>query len=138
VSEPVPLARIGILAIMREFLSWTAATGHGPDDYPRKPMKLLDWERDLLDSMPYRLTVNGVMKMRGTLQEVQAAVADVVTTRLALAPEQIAPEAQEIRGAFAEGDVERALNERGQWFTMLDALSDNPLRIKVTKETEGE
>jgi hypothetical protein len=123
---------------MREFLSWTAATGHGPDDYPRKPMELLDWERDLLDSMPYRLTVNGVMKMRGTLQEVQAAVADIVTTRLALAPEQVAPEAQAIRGAFADGDVEESLTDLGYWFTMLDALSDNPLRIKVTMETKGE
>lgn len=124
-SEPVPVG--GILATMREFLSWTAATGHGPDDYERL---------GLLDPMPYRLTVNGAIRMRGTLQEVQAAVADVVTTRLALAPEQIAPEAQAIRGAFAEGDVQRELDERGQWFTMLDALSDNPIRIKVTREEE--
>lgn len=98
--------------------------------------RLLDWERDLLAPMPYRLTINGAMQMRGTLQEVQAAVAEIVTDRLALAGVQLAPEVQAIRGAFAEGDVEQALAERGQWFTMLDAMSDNPLRIKVTHEED--
>jgi hypothetical protein len=83
--------------------------------------------------MPH-LTVDGVSRARGTLQEIEAAVATIVTTRLALAPERVAPEAQAIRGAFAEGDVEAALNERGQWFTILDAHSDTPLRLKVTKE----
>jgi hypothetical protein len=125
-AEPVRVG--GILATMREFLSWTAATGHGPEDYPKG--------LGLLDPMPYRLTVNGEMRMRGTLQEVQAAVADVVTTRLALAGVGLAPEAQAIRGAFAEGDVEQALAERGEWFTMLDALSDNAIRIKVTREED--
>jgi hypothetical protein len=127
-SEPI---RVGYLAILRDFLSWTAATGHGHglDDYPRG--------LGLLDPMPYRLTVNGEMRMRGTLQEVQAAVADVVTTRLALAGVELAPEVQAIRGAFAEGDVEQALAERGEWFTMLDAFSDNPIRIKVTREEEA-
>ncbi|NUO44662.1 MAG: hypothetical protein HOV82_21840 [Streptomyces sp.] len=81
-----------------------------------------------------RLDVNGVTRTRGTLQEVQAAVVDVVTTRLALAPEHLAPEAQAIRGAFAEGDVQAALDERGQWYVVMDGHSDNPLRIKVEKE----
>lgn len=84
--------------------------------------------------MPYRLAVDGVNRARGTLQEIEAAVATIVTTRLALAPERVAPEAQAIRGAFAEGDVQTALDERGQWFTILDAHSDTPLRLKVTKE----
>lgn len=84
--------------------------------------------------MPYRLAVDGVNRARGTLQEIEAAVATIVTTRLALAPERVAPEAQAIRGAFAEGDVQTALDDRGQWFTILDAHSDTPLRLKVTKE----
>ena len=84
--------------------------------------------------MPYRLAVDGVNRARGTLQEIEAAVATVVTTRLSLAPERVAPEAQAIRGAFREGDVQAALDERGQWFTILDAHSETPLRLKVTKE----
>lgn len=104
-----------------------ARRGARPDDYvPR--------ELGLLDPMPYRLTVNGAVRARGTLQEIQAAVATIVTNRLVLAPEQIAPEAQAIRGAFAEGDVKTALDERGEWFTILDAHSDNPLRIKIGRE----
>lgn len=91
-------------------------------------------ELGLLDPMPYRLTVNGVIRARGTLKEIEAAVATIVTNRLALAPEQIAPEAQAIRGAFQEGDVQAALNERGEWFTLLDAHSDNPLRMKIGPE----
>jgi hypothetical protein len=86
--------------------------------------------------MPYRLTVDGVSRARGTLQEIEAAVATIVTTRLALAPERVAPEAQAIRGAFAEGDVQAALDERGEWFTLLDAHSETPLRIKIGPEEE--
>ncbi|MFJ3540386.1 hypothetical protein ACIPQA_33705 [Streptomyces sp. NPDC090109] len=82
-----------------------------------------------------RLDVNGETRMRGTFQEVQAVVMDVVTTRLAIAdPVQLAPEVQAIRGAFAEGDVQAALAERGEWYVVMDGHSDNPIRIKVTKE----
>lgn len=81
-----------------------------------------------------RLDVNGVPRAHGSLQEIQAAVADVVTTRLSIAPEQLAPEAQAIRGAFAEGDVQAALDERGHWYVVMDGHSDNPLRLKVSKE----
>lgn len=88
------------------------------------------------EQMPYRLTVNGVIRARGTLQEIEAAVATIVTTRLAIAPAHLAPEAQAIRGAFREGDVKAALDERGEWFTVLDAHSDHPLRMKIGPEEE--
>jgi hypothetical protein len=88
----------------------------------------------LLDPMPYRLTVNGVIRSRGTLQEMEAAVANIVTNRLALAPEYLAPEVQAIRGAFAEGDVREALNDGGTWSFTLDGRSDHPLRIQIGPE----
>lgn len=127
-AEPVFVR--GILAHMRDFLRQTASAGHGPDDYAPK-------ELGLLDPMPYRLTVNGAVATRGTLQEVQAAVAQLVTTRLAEAPERVALDAQTINLAFNTGAVEEALAERGEWFTVLDAHGEDPQRIKVTKE-EGE
>lgn len=93
-------------------------------------------ELRLLDPMPYRLIVNGVIRVRGTLQEMQAGVMDVVTTRLAIAPEQLAAGAQEIRAAFAEDKVAQAVETIGSWYTIFDVESDNPLHITVEPETE--
>jgi hypothetical protein len=97
-------------------------------------MKLLDWEMDLLESMPYRLTVNGRIVTRGTLQEVQAAVAELVTTRLAAAPERMAPEAHAINALFNEGHVARGVAERGEWFTVVDGQGPDPQHIRVEAE----
>lgn len=124
-AEPV-LVR-GILTHMREFLSQTAATGHSADDYAPR-------ELGLLDPMPYRLTVNGRIVTRGTLQEVGAAVAELVTTRLAAAPERMAPEAHAVNALFNEGHVQRALDERGEWFTVIDGQGPDPQHIQVEVE----
>jgi hypothetical protein len=125
VSEPV-LVR-GILAHMRDFLSQTSSIGHGLDDYAPR-------ELGLLDPMPYRLTVNGRIVTRGTLQEVGAAVAELVTTRLAAAPERMAPEAHAVNALFNEGHVQRALDERGEWFTVIDGQGPDPQHIWVEVE----
>jgi hypothetical protein len=125
VSEPV-LVR-GILARMRDFLSQTASIGHGLDDYAPR-------ELGLLDPMPYRLTVNGRIVTRGTLQEIRAAVAELVTTRLAGAPEGLAIDAQMLNMAFNSGAVQEALDEGGEWFTIFGADGPARLHIRVTKE----
>ncbi|WP_399559090.1 hypothetical protein OG762_52365 (plasmid) [Streptomyces sp. NBC_01136] len=118
----------------------TSVDAEEPDDDEPEPQdvvvpgKLLDWEVDPLESLPYRLTVNGRVAVRGTLQEVQAAVAKLVTTRLAAAPERMAPEAHAINALFNEGHVARALAARGEWFTVVDGQGPDPQHIRVTKE----
>lgn len=96
-------------------------------------MKLLDWEVDLLESIPYRLTVNGRV-VRGTLREIRAAVAELVTTRLAAAPERMAEEAHAINALFNEGHVQRVLDEHGEWFTVIDGQGPDPQHIRVEVE----
>lgn len=87
-------------------------------------------------SMPsYKLTVNSKVEAESPeLRDVRAAVADLVTIRLAAAPERVAGDAQTLNMAFNTGAVEEALNERGDWFTVFDAYGEDPLRIRVTKE----
>jgi len=82
----------------------------------------------------YRVTVNAKELTEGTLPEAKAAVADLVTRRLAAAPERLAGEAQTINRAFSAGAVEADVEERGQWFTVFDAYGEDPLRIMLTKE----
>jgi hypothetical protein len=89
---------------------------------------------DLLEPMPYRLTANGRIVTRGTVQEVRAAVAEMVTTRLAAAPERMAGEAHAVNALFNEGHVERQLDESGEWFTVLDGQGPDPQYIRVAKE----
>jgi hypothetical protein len=97
-------------------------------------VKLLDWELDLLESMPYRLTVNGRIAVRGTLQEVQAAVAEIVTTRLAAAPERMAPEAHAINALFNDGYVVREIANRGEFITLLDGAGPDPQHVRIVEE----
>jgi hypothetical protein len=84
--------------------------------------------------IPYRLTFNGRMAVRGTLREVRAAVAELVTTRLAAAPERMFSEAHAVNALFNEGYVEREIAERGEWFTVLDGQGPDPQHIRVAKE----
>jgi hypothetical protein len=91
-------------------------------------------EEALLEPMPYRLTANGRIVTRGTLPEIGAAVAELVTTRLAEAPERVALDAHTINLAFNTGAVEQALAERGEWFTVIDGQGPDPQHIRVTKE----
>jgi hypothetical protein len=87
----------------------------------------------LLDPMPYTLTVNNAMAMRGELREVRNAVAHLVTEWLASDPEGLALDAQTVNLAFNLGAVQQELEERGEWFTVFGAHSAHPMRIKVTK-----
>jgi hypothetical protein len=93
-----------------------------------------DEELALLEPMPYRLTANGRIVTRGTLQEIRAAVSELVTTRLAAAPERMAPEAHAVNALFNKGYVQRALDESGEWFTVIDGQGPNPQHIQITKE----
>lgn len=93
-------------------------------------------EMGLLDPMPLRLTVNGAIVTRGTLQEVRAAVAELVTKRLAEAPERVALDAQTINMAFNTGAVQQELDDHGIWLTILDVHGEDPARIRITKEGE--
>lgn len=80
----------------------------------------------------YHLTVNSKTTPYGTLQELRAAVAELVTRRLQIDP-NVAPDAQQINAAFNSGAVDEAIDERGDWFTVFDAYGEEPLRIRVTK-----
>ena len=85
----------------------------------------------------YKLTVNAKEVTEGTLPEVKAAVADLVTRRVGAEPERVSQEAALLNMAFNQGgEVETLLKERGQWFTVFDAYGKEPLRIRVTKEEE--
>ena len=88
--------------------------------------------------MSYRLTVNGKTgDPHGTFPEVRAAVADLVTRRLAVEPERVAAEAQTINAQFQTGGaVQKALDERAEWYTVFDAYGEEPLRIRITVERD--
>lgn len=83
--------------------------------------------------MTYRVTVNGKELAEGSLQEVKAAVAGLVTSRLNEDPERLAADAQAALMAFNTGAVEEALKSKGQWFTAFDAYSENPAYIRITQ-----
>jgi len=91
-------------------------------------------ELGLLEPMPYRLQVDGRVHARGTLQEVQAAVAELVTLKLAINPVSFAADAQAVNAAFNGGTVEQEVSAHGEWFTILAVDSDHPVRLKVTRE----
>jgi hypothetical protein len=93
-------------------------------------------ELGLLDPMPLRLIVNGAIVMRGTLQEVQGTVAQLVTTWLAEAPELLAADALAVNVAFTSGTVESDIKAYGSWYTVVGALAPQAHRIKVVKEDE--
>lgn len=88
------------------------------------------------NKVTYDLTINATTHVTGgTLQEVRAAVAQLVTDRLAQAPERVATDAQTINMAFNTGAVEEQLDTEGDWYTVLDAYGEEPLRIRITKES---
>jgi len=85
--------------------------------------------------MTYKVTVNAKELAEGPLQEVKAAVADLVTRRLGAEPERVGEEAVALNMAFNPGaEVDTALADKGQWFTVFDAYGEDPLRIRVTRE----
>lgn len=84
--------------------------------------------------MTIKVTVNNKELAEGSLQEVRAAVAGLVTSRLSEDPERLANDAQTVNMAFNTGAVEESLEDRGQWFTAFDAYSENPAYIRITKE----
>jgi hypothetical protein len=82
----------------------------------------------------YKLTINAEQRAEGTLQEVRAAVAELVTKRLEEAPERVALDAQTVNMAFNSGAIQEALDEGRDWYTVFDAYGEEPLRIRITKE----
>jgi hypothetical protein len=84
--------------------------------------------------MSYRLTVNAQQRAEGTLRDVRAVVAELVTKRLEEAPERVAGDAQTVNMAFNSGALEESLDLRGDWYTVFDAFGEEPLRIRITKE----
>lgn len=89
----------------------------------------------LLDLMPYRLTINGNrMVVRGTLQELRGHVVELVTQRLASAPDRVAISAGQIHAEWSGGRVERELTGQGRWAATLDPFGPDPLRMTITTE----
>lgn len=82
----------------------------------------------------YKLKVDGQEWLSGTLQDVQAHVAELVTTLLASNPAGLAEEAQALNEAFTSGAVQRELDERAIWYTILGAHTTQPVRIRITDE----
>jgi hypothetical protein len=102
-----------------------------------KRADLLDWERDLLDALPYRLLVDGRMVTRGTLREIQAAVAGLVTTWLAEDPVGLADDAVSLNLAFQGGAVEESLDVWGDWGMTVGEGTGQPVRLQVVKEEQS-
>jgi hypothetical protein len=129
--DPLPLdleGRRPHLADVMRALSATASTGHGPEDYADEDQAADE------ESTRYQLTVNHKAAMYGSLQEVQAAVALIVTTSLAANPVSLAEEAQTMNLAFTGGAVQAALDERGEWSTLYGVATGHPSRITVNRE----
>jgi hypothetical protein len=110
---------------------------------PRDPVELeeqmtAEQLEDEEKHVQYKLTVNAKQVLEGTLQDVRTGVAELVTDRLAEAPERVATDAQTINMAFNTGAVEERLDIEGDWYTVLDAYGEEPLRIRITKESGSE
>jgi hypothetical protein len=110
---------------------------------PRDPVELeermtAEQVEDEEKHVQYTLTINAKQVLEGTLQDVRAGVAELVTDRLAEAPERVATDAQTINMAFNTGAVEEQLDTEGDWYTVLDAYGEKPLRIRITKESGSE
>lgn len=83
----------------------------------------------------FQLTVNDAAAAHGTFQEIQAAVAELATGWLADDPEGLAIDAQMLHLAFTSGSVREALDEGGEWHTMIGVHSPHAtMRVKVTRE----
>lgn len=88
--------------------------------------------------MHYALTVNGQITRHSTFRDLRGAVADLVTRRLAVAPERVAEEAQAMHALFLpRGAVQQALDvPGGEWCTVFDQFSSEQLRIRITSERD--
>jgi hypothetical protein len=101
------------------------------------PSTSVDDNAQHVDEEPdrYQLAVNDSALVHGTLREVRAAVAELITSSLAEDPEALAGDAQMVNMAFTGGAVQAALDERGEWFTLFGVHGKHAaLRIKVTRE----
>jgi hypothetical protein len=94
----------------------------------------LPWAGSLLDLMPYRLTVNDRVALRGTLPEIRGHVAELVTARLAAAPDRVAMSAGQINAEWTSERVARELTEHKRWRGVLDPYGPDPLRMTITEE----
>ncbi|WP_158761725.1 hypothetical protein [Streptomyces sp. NRRL S-146] len=82
-----------------------------------------------------RLEINGEPVETGSLPEIRAAVAELVTGWLADDPEGLAVDAQTCNMAFNTGAVQEALDLRGEWYTVVGMHSDHAtMRVRIVKE----
>lgn len=105
------------------------------------PSTSVDDNEQHVDEYPteYQLTVNDAAAAHGTLREIRAAVAELVTGWLADDPEGLALDAQTLNLAFESGcgrsSVEAAVEERGEWSTTIGVHSAHAtMQLKVTRE----
>jgi hypothetical protein len=103
-----------------------------PDLFPMRLFTDAD-PVDEEDVTSYKLTVNGRTTQIATLQEVTAAVAEMVTVRLAAEPDRVAEEAQALHDCFRSGLVAETIDGRGVWHTIFDQWGPDQLRITVAK-----
>lgn len=96
--------------------------------------ELVDDKEHQAEDEHYQLTVNDAAVDTGPLRQIRAAVAQFMTVWLADDPEGLAVDAQTLNMAFNGGAVQAALEERGEWYTMVGVHSDHPtMRIRVTR-----
>lgn len=66
-----------------------------------------------------RATLDGREVGSGTMQDVQAAVAEVITGLVAEDPDEYAKDAQRAQRAFADGAVDERVRDSGYWTLVL-------------------
>lgn len=82
----------------------------------------------------YVATLNNLPLAKGDLPEIRNAIADLVTRRINEDPEGLATDAHMINIAFSMGAVLDTIVERGEWYTVFGAFSENPARIRIVAE----
>jgi hypothetical protein len=65
--------------------------------------------------MIYKATLDGAEIGSGTMQDIQAAVAQAATGLLAQDPDGVAPSVQTANSCFSTGAVEADVRSDGQW-----------------------
>ncbi|WP_367575293.1 hypothetical protein [Streptomyces griseoaurantiacus] len=88
--------------------------------------------------IPLQLVVNHQVRATGTLIDVRAGVAEVVTELLEGDP-ALAGAAGELNRVFNDGTVATALSARGgSWSTLFGAASERPMSITIKRLEPGE
>jgi hypothetical protein len=80
-----------------------------------------------------QLLVDSKVHAVGTLDEVKAAVAELVTTLLVANPVSLAEDAGNLNRVFNDGTVFDAVTEHGRWWTLFGVATPQPVRIEVNR-----